>query len=62
MRITLQSAPLSEIGADWLIAGIWEKENLDAPLSDVDAKLGGLLGSLRTQGDISGKAKELTPI
>ena len=48
--------------ADWLIAGIWEKEHLDAPVAELDAKLGGVLGQLREQGDVLGKAKELTPI
>lgn len=62
MQITLQSSPLPEIAADWLIAGIWENENFDASLGALDAKLGGLLERLRAQGDLVGKAKELTPV
>ena len=59
MRLTSQSSPLSEVAADWLIVGLWEKES---PSAELDAKLGGLLTKLREQGDVAGKAKELTPI
>jgi leucyl aminopeptidase len=58
MRLTVQSTALAEVAADWLIIGIWENEG---PPS-IDAKLGGLIANLREQGDVVGKAKELTPI
>jgi leucyl aminopeptidase len=62
MRLTIQSSPLPEIAADWLIVGVWEKETSDATFNDLDAKLGGLLAKLREQGDLLGKPKELTPV
>src|SRR3954469_9791861 len=58
MRLNLQATPAAEVAADWLIVGSWESE---APPT-IDAKLGGLLSKLRDQGDLLGKAKELTPI
>jgi leucyl aminopeptidase len=62
MRLTLQSSPLAEVAADWLVVGIWEKESLGGAAAALDAKLGGLLTRLREQGDVVGKAKELTPL
>ena len=62
MRLTVQSSPLSEVAADWLVVGLWEKDALPHGVADLDAKLGGLLTKLREQGDIAGKAKELTPL
>lgn len=58
MRLTLQSSPLPEVAADWLVLGLWEKE----PPRDLDAKLAGLVSKLIEQGDVAGKAKELTPL
>jgi leucyl aminopeptidase len=58
MRLTLQSTPLTQSPADWLIVGIWENEGSPA----FDAQLGGIIAKLREQGDVVGKAKELTPI
>ncbi len=62
MHLSLESTPLHEIAADWLVVGVWEKEALSPSLAQLDAKLGGLIAQLREQGDIAGKAKELTPI
>src|SRR5437879_5908969 len=62
MHLTLQSSPLSEIAADWLIVPLWEKEAPTGNVAELDARLGGLLTKLREQGDVAGKAKELTPI
>jgi len=60
MNLTLQTFPLAEINADWLVVGLWEKEPASGPLAQLDAKLGGLVMKLREQGDVVGKAKELT--
>ena len=60
MRITLQTSPLAETAADWLLVGHWEKEPLTGPVTELDAKLGNLISKLREQGDSVGKAKELT--
>jgi leucyl aminopeptidase len=62
MRLTLQSPPLADISADWLLVGIWEKGPLDGSAGELDAKLSRLLSTLQEQGDLTGKAKELTPI
>jgi leucyl aminopeptidase len=62
MRLTLQSSPLAQVAADWLIVGLWEKETPRSSVAEFDAKLGGLLTKLREQGDVTGKAKELTPV
>ena len=58
MRLTVQSTSITEVAADWLIVGLWENE---AP-PPLDAKLDGLFAKLREQGDVTGKAKELTPL
>lgn len=62
MRLTLQAPPLSEISADWLVVGLWEKEPLTGVAVELDQKLGGMLSKLREAEDVTGKAKELTPI
>jgi len=62
MQLQLQFIPLSEVRADWLIAGAWEDEELSGALRQLDDKLGGTLGRLRQKGDITGKAKELTTL
>ena len=62
MHLNLQSSPLSEIAADWLIVPVWENETPAGNIAELDAGLGGLLTKLREQGDVVGKAKELTPI
>jgi hypothetical protein len=62
MLITVQAVPLAEVVADWLVLGVWEQEAGDGAPADLDAKLDGLLTRLRTQGDLLGKLKELTPI
>jgi leucyl aminopeptidase len=62
MRLTLQSAPLTEIVSDWLVVPVWEKEPLTGAAQELDARLGGVLAKLREQGDVAGKAKELTPL
>ena len=56
MRLTLQSSPLAKVVADWLIVPVWEKE---APSHQ---NFGGLVSALMEQGDVVGKAKELTPL
>jgi leucyl aminopeptidase len=62
MQLTSQLTPLAEVDADWLIVGIWEHEGLSAVLTDLDARVGGVLTRLLDYGDVTGKAKELTPI
>ncbi len=62
MRLTLQTSPLSDINADWLVVGLWEKDSPVGTVALLDAKLGGLLTKLREQGDATGKVKELTPL
>lgn len=62
MRLILQASPLAEIAADWLIVPVFENEMSAGDIAELDARLGGLFGKLREQGDLAGKAKELTPI
>ena len=62
MQFTLQASPLPEVAADWLVVGLWENASLAGNLLELDAKLGGLVTRLREQGDLTGKAKELTPL
>jgi leucyl aminopeptidase len=58
MRLAVQSTSIKDVAADWLIVGLWENE---AP-PPLDAKLDGLFAKLRELGDVTGKAKELTPL
>jgi leucyl aminopeptidase len=62
MQLTSRLRPLAEVEADWLVVGVWEPDELYGALSDLNAKLGGVLGRLVDRGDVTGKAKELTPI
>jgi leucyl aminopeptidase len=62
MHLTLQSASLIDVNADWLVVGHWEKDGLTGPAAHLDAGLDGLLTKLREQEDAVGKTKELTPL
>ncbi len=62
MKLSSHFAPLAEIAADWLVVGLWEQKGLDGALAQLDVKLGGTLARLQEQGDLTGKAKELTPL
>jgi leucyl aminopeptidase len=58
-QFTSPAAPLGQLTADWLIAGVWE----GAPLPDaLDSALGGLLKKIRETGDLTGKRGELVPV
>jgi leucyl aminopeptidase len=61
MKLTTQVAPLADVDADWLIVGAWENEGRSGA-RDLDPRLDGLLNPLRERGDITGKAREVTPI
>jgi leucyl aminopeptidase len=62
MQVKVQSVPLGEIKADWLIVGAWEDEELSGAVANLDIQLGGILARLRQTGDIAGKSNELTPL
>ncbi len=57
MKLSLVSAPLQEVQADWLILPTWE----DLPPPTV-WPLQQQLSRLRDRGDVSGKANELAPL
>jgi leucyl aminopeptidase len=61
MRLTTEIAPLPAVPADWLIVGAWEGEG-QTGAAELDARLDGLLARLRERGDVTGKARELTPV
>ena len=61
MKLTSQVGALADADADWLILGAWENEGRSGA-GDLDLRLGGLLSRLRERGDITGKARELTPV
>src|SRR5262249_2571179 len=62
MQMSSHTTSLAEVEADWLIVGVWEQEGLCGALPELDARLGGALTRLVAQGDVTGKARELTPV
>lgn len=62
MQVSARFLPLAEVEADWLIVPVWEQSPLDQAAAELDARLGGVLNRLSSQGDLTGKLKELTPI
>lgn len=62
MQLTAQYVPLADVEADWLIAPTWEQDALGAELVELDVRLRGALARLKDHGDLTGKAKELTPV
>jgi leucyl aminopeptidase len=62
MHLSLQSSPLAEVVADWLVVPLWEQASPRGHALEIDARLGGLVAKLIEQGDVVGKAKELTPL
>jgi leucyl aminopeptidase len=62
MGLSAQFSPLHEVAADWLIVGKWENEPFNGAVADLDGQLKGTLGKLVERGDITGKAKETTPL
>jgi leucyl aminopeptidase len=62
MHLTLHTAPLAQVFADWLIIPLWENEPPTVSAPTLDSRLADFVGKLREQGDVAGKAKELTPL
>jgi leucyl aminopeptidase len=62
MKLTSQYTVPAQIEADWLLIGLWEQDGLDSQSAALDARMGGVLKRLLASGDITGKAKELTPL
>jgi len=62
MHVVTQFLPAQEVAADWLIAGLWEDEPFAGAVAALDAGMDRQLTRLRERGDVSGKAKETTPI
>ena len=62
MQLTSHSTSPAEVEADWLIVGVWEQEGLSGAPAELDTKMGGVLTRLLDRGDMTGKARELTPV
>ncbi len=62
MQITVRASALAEVGADWLIVGLYEQDETRGSVAELDARLGGALARLVARGDHTGKPKELAPI
>jgi leucyl aminopeptidase len=61
MKLTTQIGPLVDVAADWLVLGAWENEG-PAGAAELDTRLDGLLARLWERRDVTGKAREVTPI
>jgi leucyl aminopeptidase len=61
-RLAASTKSSSEIETDWLIVGVPAEQSPTDPLTELDGKLGGVLGRLRAAGDLTGKHLELTPV
>jgi leucyl aminopeptidase len=61
MSILVETVPLAEVAAEWLVVGVWQDEPLGGAGAALDSKLGGPITRLREVGDITGKANELVP-
>ena len=62
MTFSVQFGPLAEVGADWLIVPIPEEEGPFGAIADLDFRLDGALTRLKQNGDLTGKALELTTL
>lgn len=62
MQLSSLFSPLADVAADWLVVPLWEEPDLAGAPAALDDRLDGLLGRLQQAGDITGKAKELTPL
>jgi leucyl aminopeptidase len=62
MRITAEFASSHQVGADWLVAGVWEGDTPAGALAELNARLDGQLSRLLERGDFTGKAKETAPL
>ncbi|MCH8829822.1 MAG: peptidase M17, partial [Planctomycetes bacterium] len=58
MEIRLETAPVAEIEADWLIVPVAEESALSGQFAELDAATGGSLTRLREAGDLTGKRDE----
>lgn len=59
MDIQLTTQPLPQVEADWLIVGVPEARDANAPLQALDEALSGRLTRLRESGDVTGKHCEI---
>ncbi len=62
MHVTTQFIRPSEVAADWLIVGVWASEPPAGAMAELDASMDRQLTRLFERGDITGKAKETTPL
>lgn len=58
MECRVESKPLTEVTADWLVVPIAESEKFTGPLTRLDEALDGQLTRLRESGDLPGKLAE----
>jgi leucyl aminopeptidase len=62
MELQVESRPIKDVAADWLIVGVAEGTEFTGPAAATDQATGGLLGRLREMGDLTGKPAELLPV
>ena len=59
MQLQVESRPLQEVEADWLVIAVPESGDAGRPFAELDQALTGRLGRLREMGDLTGKPAEL---
>jgi leucyl aminopeptidase len=61
-RLSLQTTPLSDVTADWLVVGLGSDAGFDEATSELNQRMGGTISRVREQGDFAGKHLDLLPI
>ncbi len=62
MEIRRTDKPWTEVEADWLIVPVIESTDLPAWLTQLDQALGGIVGRLKSLGDLTGKLAGTLPL
>lgn len=62
MNIVVSTASATSLPCQWLVVGVWEKAPLPSTAAAIDQAVGGVISSLMTRGDITGKLAETVEI
>ena len=60
MEVHRETASVAQLEADALVVGVFSDSHLEGPVAAINQSSGGLIGRLIDQGEISGKADDVT--
>ncbi len=62
MQILIETGPVKDVVADWLVVGVGETADDRGPFAQIDEALGGRLTRMREAGDLPAKPAQIVPV